>query len=313
MKAAVTGGAGFIGSNLVDKLLEQGHDVIVIDNFSSGKDNNLVQHKNNPHLTVHRKNINDDLASEFKGVEVVFHLAAIPLVQYSIQHPKETHHNNVTGTLNVLENARSAGVKRLIFVSSASIYGDQEKLPFTEDMLPKPMSPYAAHKITGEYYCKLFYQLYGLETVCLRFFNVYGPRHDPSSSYACLIPRSIARVLRGESITIFGDGEQTRDFVYVGDIADATIAAAFSTSSSCLGESINIASGKETSVNEIAKTILSLHSGKIDYMPPVKEPRRNVADNTKAQKLLGWTPKITLKQGLTLTFDFFHSKNSSKS
>ncbi len=305
MKAVVTGGAGFIGSNLVDKLLEQGHDVTVIDNFSSGKEENLAQHKNNPRLTVHRKDINENIVDEFKDVEVVFHLAAIPLVQFSIQHPKETHHNNVTGTLNVLENARAAGVKRLVFVSSASIYGDQEKLPFTEEMLPKPMSPYASHKISGEYYCKLFYQLYGFETVCLRYFNVFGPRHDPNSNYACLIPRSIVRVLNGQSITIYGDGEQTRDFIYVGDIVDATIAAGFTPSKNCLGQSINIASGRETSVNEIAKNILALQTGKIEYLPAVKEPRRNVADVTKAHQLLGWTPRISLKEGIMLTFNSF--------
>ena len=307
----MTGGAGFIGSHIVDKLLSLGRDVVVIDNFSSGKKENLAQHLGNPKLEICNMSICENLHDVFKNVQVVLHLAALPLVQYSIAHPKEAHDVNNTGTLNVLINARDAGVKRVVFVSSASIYGDQEKLPFTEDMLPKPMSPYAAHKIMGEYYCKLFYQLYGLETVCLRYFNVYGPRHDPSSSYACLIPRSIDRVLKGQPIAVFGDGNQTRDFVYVGDIADATLAAAFSTSTSCLGESINISSARQTSVNEIAKNILSLHPGKIDYLPAVKEPRHNVADNTKAKNLLGWTPRVQLKEGLALTFAFFRSKNSS--
>ena len=308
MKVAVTGGAGFIGSHLVDGLLENGHDVCVIDNFSSGKDANLVHHADNSHLTIYRNDINEDLGVILKGVDVVFHLAALPLVQYSIEHPKEAHEANVNGMLNVLLESKKAGVRRLVFVSSASVYGDQEKIPFTEDMVLKPMSPYAAHKITGEYYCKLFYELYGFETVCLRYFNVFGPRHDPTSSYACLIPRAIARVLRGEPIIVYGDGQQTRDFIYIADVVEATLAAGFTDSKACFGQVINIASGERISVNEVVKCILDFHQGRIERHPPKKEPRDNVADISKAKSLLGWTPRTTLKEGLRITFDYFQTK-----
>ncbi len=305
MKTVVTGGAGFIGSNLVDRLLADGHSVVVIDNFFTGKEHNLAHHSSNKQLTIVRKDINDDITNDLSGAAVVFHLAAIPLVQYSIDYPKESHHANIDGTLNVLLCARKAGVKRLIFASSASVYGDQDRLPFTEDMTPNPMSPYAAHKISGEYYCKLFHQLYGFETVCLRFFNVYGPRQNPESNYANLIPRSIVRTLKEEPIIVYGDGKQTRDFIYVGDVVDAAVKAGFTTSEKCFGTVMNIATGKETSVLDIANEIMTHKKNTISFQPARQEPRRNVASVTKAHELLGWTPKTSLKDGITKAVEFF--------
>lgn len=308
MKTVVTGGAGFIGSNLVDMLLADGHSVVVIDNFSSGKEQNLFQNKGNKNLTIVRKDINEDITTDIPGADVIFHLAAIPLVQFSIDHPKKSHYANVDGTLNVLMCAQKAGVKKIVFASSASVYGDQEKLPFTEDMMPNPMSPYAAHKTMGEYYCKLFYQLYGLETVCLRFFNVYGPRQNPESNYANLIPRSIMRTLKGDPIIIYGDGKQTRDFIYVGDVVDATIKAGMTTNKKCFGNLMNIATGKETSVLEIAEEIMKHKKNTISFQPARQEPRRNVAAVKKAFELLDWSPKTSLKEGIALTFYHFSGK-----
>jgi nucleoside-diphosphate-sugar epimerase len=309
MRAVVTGGAGFIGSNLVDRLLADGYSVVVIDNFSSGKAHNLAHNSGNSKLTIARRDINEDVTSDLSGADVIFHLAAIPLVQYSIEHPKEAHHANVNGMLNILMCAHKAGVKRIVFASSASVYGDQEKLPFVEDMTPNPMSPYAAHKTMGEYYCKLLKQMHGMETICLRFFNVYGPRHDPSSNYACLIPRSIVRTLKGEPIIVYGDGKQTRDFVYVGDVVDAAIKAALTQNKECFGNVMNIATGRETSVLEIANEIMSHKKSIIDFQPARQEPRRNVASVEKAQKILEWTPKTSLKEGIEKTFSYFNNAN----
>jgi UDP-glucose 4-epimerase len=309
MKAVVTGGAGFIGSNLVDRLLADGHSVIVIDNFSSGKEHNLAHHKDNKNLTIVRKDINEDITTEISGANVIFHLAAIPLVQYSIEYPKESHHANINGTLNVLMCAQKAGVKRLVFASSASVYGDQEKLPFVEEMTPNPMSPYASHKTMGEYYFKLFHQLYGLETVCLRFFNVYGPRQNPESNYANLIPRSIVKTLKGEPIIVFGDGKQTRDFIYVGDVVDAMVKTGLTTNKMVFGNVMNIATGKETSVLDIANEIMSHKKNTISFQPARQEPRRNVAAVNKARELLGWEPKTSLKEGITKSVAYFNTAN----
>ena len=180
MKCVVTGGAGFIGSHLVDRLLELGHEVAVIDDFSSGKRENLEHNKNNPNLKIFEKSILDDIQDIFENAPVVFHLAAIPRVQFSIKFPNETNNANITGTLNVLEAAKNAGVKRFIYSASSSAYGDQDMLPLVETMAPNPMSPYALQKLAGEYYCRLYSLLYGMETISLRYFNVFGPRQDPS-------------------------------------------------------------------------------------------------------------------------------------
>ena len=206
MKYLVTGGAGFIGSNLVDRLLELEHKVVVIDDFSLGKKENLREHKN---LVVHKRSICDNLYNIFsvEKFDGVFHVAALPRVQFSIKNPIETNNVNVNGTLNLLDECRYFGVKRFVFSSSSSIYGDQDRLPLVETMNPNPMSPYAIQKITGEYYCKSFNSSPGLETISLRYFNVFGARQDPSGDYACLIPKFISLINKNIQPTINGDGE----------------------------------------------------------------------------------------------------------
>ncbi len=311
MKVVVTGGAGFIGSHAVDRLLELGHEVVVIDDFSYGKEENLQQHKNNPKLAIHKKDINEKITDILKGTDAILHFAAIPRVQYSIEHPDICHHANVNGTLNLLIEAKNSGVKRFVFISSCAVYGDNEKIPYTEETPLNPLSPYAAHKITGEHYTTLFNYLHGMETVNLRFFNVYGPRLDPSGSYACLVPRSIDRAIQGLPIIIYGDGEQTRDFVYVSDIIDAVISAAFTKSKESIGQTFNIGTGKETSVNDVIKHVLEMQKTTVDHHESRKEPRKAVADITKAKKLLGWTPKTTLKEGLKQTFNYLKANAKS--
>jgi UDP-glucose 4-epimerase len=294
-KAIVTGGAGFIGSHITERLLNEGVKVIVIDDLSEGKWSNLPESKN---LTKYEGSITEkNIGRLFKGVDVVFHLAALPRVQRSIKYPMETHEVNVTGTLNMLLMARDYGVKKFIFSSSSSVYGEQDKLPFTETMTPHPISPYGLHKLIGEEYCKLFSRLWGISTVCLRYFNVYGPRMYPDGAYANLLPKFIKLMRNGKIPIINGDGEQTRDFTYVSDVVNANLLAAESNLS---GEVINIGSGKNISVNKVVGIINKLLGTNIKpiHGPAVIEPRSTLADRSKAKRLLGWEPKIELLNGI---------------
>jgi UDP-glucose 4-epimerase len=305
-KVIVTGGAGFIGSHLVDKLLELGNEVIVIDDFSLGKKENLVHQKDNPNLKIYNKSICDkDIQDLFKGVAIVFHVAAIPRVQYSIKNPKETNKANVYGTLNILEACRKAGVKRVVYSASSSAYGDQDKLPLIETMAPNPMSPYALQKLVGEYYCKLYYLVHGIETISLRYFNVFGPRQDPSGGYACLIPKSINLVLEGKSPVIYGDGEQTRDFTYVKDVVEANILAATTQNKEAFGEIFNIGNGNNLSVNFVVKSIIGDKSITPEHTDPVIEPRDTLADISKTKVILLWQPKYIFEQGIKETIEWF--------
>jgi UDP-glucose 4-epimerase len=278
MKAIVTGGAGFIGSHLAQVLKDAGHEVKIIDI------------KPDPRLDVRDL---DALKREFAGFDAVFHLAALPSVPYSIEHPEETHETNLTGTLNVLLAARDAGVRRVIFSSSAAVYGDQEILPIKEASDKKPISPYALQKLESEEYLRLFSRIYGLETVSLRYFNVYGPGQDPSGPYASAIPKFIKMRQEGKPLTIMGDGEQTRDFVHVSDIAAANLAAATSERVG-QGESINIATGKSVSIHEIAELI----GGPVEHQPPRLEIKDSLADISLAEELLGWKPERGLEEGI---------------
>lgn len=306
MKCLVTGGAGFIGSHLVDRLLALGHEVIIIDDLSSGKKDNLAHQKDNPHLQVFSRNICDAETDHlFEGVSVTFHLAAIPRVQYSIAFPEKTNEVNIQGTLRVLEASRKAGVKRLIYSASSSAYGDQEQLPLIEYMNPNPLSPYALQKLVGEYYCRLYYHLHGMETISLRYFNVYGPRQDPSGGYACLIPKSLQRVANDEHPEIYGDGEQTRDFTYVKDVIEANILAATTKNSKAFGEIFNIGQSQSLSVNQVVKNIIGTKNLTPKYQPPVIEPRHTLADINKAKMLLGWTPQYTFEEGIRETKMWF--------
>jgi UDP-glucose 4-epimerase len=307
MKAIVTGGAGFIGSHVVEGALQEGYEVSVIDNFSLGKKENLEHLKNNKKLTIHNIDICEDINHLFKDVDVVFHLAALPRVQYSIDNPAVTHKTNVNGTVNLLELSRKNDVKRFVFMSSSSIYGDQEKMPYTEDTKPNPMSPYALHKLVGEEYCDLYHRLYGLETISLRGFNIFGPRQDPSGGYACLIPRFIHLINKDTRPTINGDGEQTRDFVYVKDVVNANLVAAKTKNKEALGNSFNVGTGKRLSVNQVTEMILKLTKKNIKpiHGPAVVEPKNTLADIRKAKELLEWEPKYSFEQGMKETFEFF--------
>lgn len=309
MAYLVTGGAGFIGSHLVDALLDEGQRVIVIDDFSFGKEENLANHKNNKNLLIWRKNICDDLTGVFKEkkIKVVFHLAALSRVQFSIQNPRETHNVNVNGTLNLLSMCEKFKVKRIIFASSSSIYGDREGTPLREDMVANPTSPYALQKLIGEEYCRLFHTLYGLETISLRYFNVFGPRQDPEGDYGFLIPKFSTLINKNMRPPINGDGKQTRDFVYISDTVEATVAAANSENENCLGQTFNIGSGKNISVNEVTKRIIKLSTKSIEpmYGPPVREPKQTLADISKIKDLLGWEPEISFDEGLKKTYEYF--------
>ncbi|MBI2099149.1 NAD-dependent epimerase/dehydratase family protein [Candidatus Uhrbacteria bacterium] len=284
MKYLVTGGAGFIGSNLVDALLGEGHEVVVLDNLSTGKRENL-----NPRADFHEVDISDFNAIKpfFDGIDGVFHVAALPRIPRSIEAPQETHQANVVGTLNVLVAARDAAVKRVVYSASSSAYGNQPKLPVTEDLPPSPLNPYALQKLTGEYYAKLFYDLYGLETVSLRYFNVYGPRMASDGAYATVIGVFLRQKKAGESLTITGDGEQTRDFTHVKDVVRANLMA-MNSGNAGHGEIINVGAGSDKSVNEVARMI----GGSMVNLPARPgEILRNRADISLAGKLLGWRPQ----------------------
>ena len=287
MRVLVTGGAGFIGSNLVDNLINDGHDVIIIDNLSTGKKDNI-----NPKAEFYNIDISDmdvrGKCSMFDGVDVVFHTAASARVQPSIDNPIEFNKVNVNGTLNILKACVDYGVNRFVYSSSSSVYGNVEQLPTSENHKLNPMSPYALQKLIGEQYCKLFSELYDLETVCLRYFNVYGERQSTEGAYTLVMGKFAQQMMNGESMTIRGDGNQRRDFTYVGDVVDANIRAGFY-EHPMWGEVFNIGNGDNRSVNQIA----TMMGGKRVHVDPVIEPKETLADNQKAREMLGW--KTTTK------------------
>ncbi len=295
-KVVVTGGAGFIGSHLGDLLVEKGYEVHVIDDMSAGKKERL-----NKAVILHTKDIRtlSDIKPIFEGAEYVFHLAALPRVQYSIEHPVETNDVNVGGTLNVFTAAKDAGVKKVVYSASSSAYGDQPIMPLTEDMKAAPKSPYGLQKYIGELYAKVFNEVYGLPTVSLRYFNVYGPRFDAEGAYALVIGKFLKQKKEGGAMTITGTGEQTRDFTHVRDVVRANLLAAESDVSN--GEVINIGAGKNQSINTIAKLI----GGPIEYIPARLEPKDTLADNSKAKKLIGWTPEVSIEQGIKELLDMY--------
>ncbi len=289
----VTGGAGFIGTNLVIRLLADGHFVRVLDNYSSGKFKSRLN--TGAEYVAGDIRSMQDLLKACEGIDGVFHTAAVPRVPYSIQHPFETNENNITGTLNVLIAARDQKVKRVVFSSSGSVYGNNEVgKKLVETMAPAPMTPYALHKMTGEYYCKMFSGFYNLETVSLRYFNVYGPFLDPNGAYALVIGRFLRLLSEGKPMTVCGDGEFYRDYTHVSDIVNGNILA-MTKSAVGKGEIINLGFGKAHSVNELVKII----GGSFEFIPPRPgDPLFNEADNTLAKKLLGWEPTIGLEEGV---------------
>jgi len=290
MRCLITGGAGFIGSNLVDALIERGDEVIVIDNLSAGKRENV-----NPKAQFHQLDIRDleKIKPLFKGVDYVFHLAALTNIQFSIDNPAESHDVNLNGTINVLISAREAKVKRVIYSASSSAYGLQDKLPWEENMAPRVLSPYSVQKYVGELYCRSFNLIYGLETVSLRYFNVYGKRQRLEGAYAPVMGIFIRQRLAGEPMIIYGDGKQTRDFTSVVDVVRADILAMESKKVG-KGEVINIGRGKNYSVNELAEMV----GGPVKFLPARIEVRNSLADNNLAKELLGWEPAVNLPQWL---------------
>lgn len=289
-KVIIIGGAGFIGSNLVDALVKRGFAVHVIDNLSSGKKEN-VNKEAMLHI-VDIRNLNEILPI-INGAEYVFHLAALPRVQFSIEHPIETNDVNVNGTLNVLIASQKGKVKRVIYSASSSAYGDQCEMPLRESMKANPKSPYGLQKYIGELYCKIWSEIHKLETVSLRYFNVYGPRQNPDGAYALAIGKFLKQKAERKPITITGDGKNTRDFTNVKDVVRANILAAESDNVG-MGEVINIGAGRNYSINQLAKLI----GGEVEYIEARIEPTDTLADITKAKKLLGWEPEVTLEQGL---------------
>ena len=302
----VTGGAGFIGSHLVDALLAAGWSCRVLDNFSTGSPRNLSHILDQVELIEGDIRDLETVRRAVNGMEVVFHQAALPSVPRSINDPLTTHAVNATGTLNVLSAARESGVRRVVYASSSSVYGDSRQLPKREDMLALPKSPYASSKLAGEHYCRAFLTAYGLETVSLRYFNVFGPRQDPTSHYAAVIPRFISALLEGTDVRIYGDGRQTRDFTYVGNVVQANLAAASALGAE--GGVCNIACGRRTSL----LSLLDMLSARIGALPrSVHEAKRtgdvqdSVADVSEARRLLDYEPETDIQQGLNETVDWF--------
>ena len=285
MKYVVVGGAGFIGSNIVDKLVEQNHEVVIIDNLSTGKMENINPRASVEYIDICNENECSAMVEIMSGADALFLLAAKARVQPSIENPVEYEINNTIGTLNVLKCASDAGVRRVVYSASSSAYGNTEKLPSKESDPVNPLSPYGAQKYYGEVMCKMFSEVYGLETVSLRYFNIYGERQNVGGAYAMVIGIFADQKLRGEVMTINGDGEQRRDFTYVGDVVNANILASQSENVGN-GEVINIGNGDNRSINDIADMI----GGDRVNVDPVIEPKATLADNSKAEKLLGWKP-----------------------
>ena len=305
----VTGGAGFIGSNLVEALLEQGHTVRVLDNFSTGRRANLAAFADRIDL-IEGDLVNlDDVRRAVEGVEVVFHQGAVPSVPRSIEDPIGSDKTNALGTLHVLVAARDAGVRRVVYASSSSVYGDQSPdAAKVETMSPRPISPYAVAKLAAEHYCQVAYHVYGLETVSLRYFNVFGPRQDPTSAYAAVIPRFITALRDGTPPTIYGDGEQTRDFTYVGNVVAGNLLAASAPRERVAGEVFNLAAGGQISLNKLAQTLTTIIG--CDIPPVYADPRpgdirHSRADISKAQKALGFAPQISFQEGLRRTVAWY--------
>ncbi|MEW6376172.1 MAG: SDR family oxidoreductase [Thermodesulfobacteriota bacterium] len=307
----VTGGAGFIGSNLTEALLKKGHSVRVLDNFLTGKRENLVFDQAFPSLEVIDGDIRDlsTCQKAMKDIEYVFHQAALPSVQRSVEDPLTSNSVNVEGTLNILLAAREEGVKRVIYASSSSVYGDTPTLPKREEMPPHPLSPYALQKYIGEQYSQLFFQLYGLETVSLRYFNIFGPKQDPASIYSAVIPRFIDALLDGRSPIVFGDGEQSRDFTYIDNVVEANLLAM--SAEHLHGEWINIASGKRISLNQLLDILKDILRSKVSpvYGEARKgDVRHSLADIHKGKEILNYEPTVGVEVGLEKTVEFFKRK-----
>ena len=305
-KVIVTGGAGFIGSHLAEELARRGYQVTILDDLSTGEMENIKELLKKGSVQFIQDSItNFSLLKElFQGAIYVFHQAALPSVPRSVKDPLAASEVNITGTLNVLLAARDNKVRKVVYASSSSVYGDTPTLPKKEDMVPHPQSPYAVSKLAGEHYCRVFQEVYGLATACLRYFNVYGPRQNPDSQYAAVIPRFIRWASEGSPLIIFGDGEQTRDFTFIADAVEANILAAESNASGVF----NIGRGKSITINELAKLVTKLTGNNVE--PVHQEPREgdirhSLADISQA-KIFGYEPRYNLEEGLEETRRFHH-------
>lgn len=313
MRYLVTGGAGFIGSNIVDELVRRGHDVVVLDNLSAGKEENLVGVRKK--IEFRAESITDLAAvqSASKGADYVIHLAARTSVPRSVQNPLETNSVNIDGTLNVLVAARDAKVRRFVYAASSSAYGETPTLPKTEAMQPAPISPYGVTKYVGEIYAQVFGRVYGLENASVRFFNVFGPRQDPTSQYSGVLSRFMLAVIEGKQPVIYGDGEQSRDFTYIDNIVDETLRACEAKGAS--GLVFNGGTGARITLNEVLKLLEKISGKKIEakYDPPrTGDIRDSQADVSLAHKVLGYQPLVHFEEGLRRTWDWYQSNYGRK-
>ena len=305
--AVVTGGAGFIGSHIVDALTRNGLRVRVIDDLSTGHRENLEEITGDVDFTEGSVADEQLLKKVLDGAELVFHEAAIPSVPRSVEHPRQSHVASVYGTFTLLLAARDQKVRRVVYAASSSAYGDQPTLPKKEAMLPDPLSPYAVAKLVGEYYCQVFARVYGLETISLRYFNVFGPRQDPGSQYSGVVSRFISVLLNNQQPVIYGDGEQSRDFTYIDNVIDANLRAASVTSG--FGSVVNVANGQRITLNQLLeelKAIVGKPEVKADYREArVGDVRHSLADISRASELLGYQPLVSLREGLQRTIDWW--------
>lgn len=313
----VTGSSGFIGSALCRRLKQDGHKVIGVDSWATnGTDWSVWYTKFSDADFSYKLDLRsyDNIQRIFRElptsinvgkIHAIFHCAAKPRVQFSVANPKESHESNVDTTLNLLEACREFGVKRFVYSASSSAYGNQDTLPLKESMKPNPLSPYALQKLVGEYYCRLYTDIYGIECIALRYFNVYGPNQNPTGGYPALIPKFATSMLNKEKPVIFGDGEQTRDFTFLDDVIDANIAAATTGNADCFGKTFNIGGGSGVSVNEIARIIMDFYSidDHPDHGPAVVESKHTLADLNLSKDVLGWQPKTNLIKGLGITLN----------
>ena len=308
MKYLVTGGAGFIGSHIATALVQRGDEVRVFDNLSTGRLENLAHLKGK--LEFIQGDLQDRAALEnaVKGIDIVYHQAALASVPHSVEKPLETHAACVTGTLNVLDCSRLADVKRVVYAGSSSAYGDQPTASKREQDLPAPLSPYAAAKLAGEYYCGAFTSTYGLETVVIRYFNVFGPRQDPHGEYSAVIPIFVTAMLAGKQPTIYGDGKQSRDFTYIDNIVQGNLAAA--EASDVAGKVLNVACGHQYSLLDLLASINNVLGTNIEAVFAPKrlgDVRESLADITSARETLAYEPSVSFEEGLKLSIDYYRS------
>lgn len=313
-KILVTGGAGFIGSNMADELIKKGAKVTILDNFVTGFRENLEEITGDFEFIEGDINNSDKLRQAVEGSEIVFHQAALPSVPRSVENPLETHEACVNGTFNVLLRSREANVRRVVYAASSSAYGNQEVLPKEETMLPEPLSPYAAAKLMGEYYCQVFNNVYGLETLCLRYFNVFGPRQNPSSQYSGVISRFVDALMSNKTPVIYGDGETSRDFTYIDNVVDANLKAAQTKKG--IGQVMNVANGERITLNQLLETLKKI-TNQSDVQVEYKSERsgdvkHSQASNRRAVDYLGYEKKVDLEEGLRNTINWWKQSRFSK-